>query len=140
CLFIFSLCVAFASSSRLCAQTPADSSSDAPSLSVDRVIDKAIEQERSLEKRMAGLRPLIETYTQNMGVHPDLGAVPKSDKYFLGKLDLSRGIHQKSLMPTSSGWISTVGQMLKQTYSITYIPDGFAESIMLGKSFERSRY
>jgi Peptidase family M48 len=140
CLFIFSLCVAFASSSRLGAQTPADSSSDATSLSVDRVIDKAIEQERSLEKRMAGLRPLIETYTQNMGVHPDLGVVPKSDKYFLGKLDLTRGVRQKSLLPDSKGWMSSLRQRIRQVYSVDYVPEGFAATILLGPNFDKSRY
>src|SRR5215510_13043042 len=144
CLFIFSLCVAFASSSRLCAQTPADGaadgSPDATSLSVDRVIDKAIEQERSLGRRMAGLRPLIETYTQNMGVHSDLGAVPRSDKYFLGKLDLTRGVHQKSLLPDSKGWMSSLGQRIRQLYSVDYVPEGFAATILLGPNFERSRY
>jgi len=144
CLFIFSLCVAFASSSRLCAQTPADGaadgSPDATSLSVDRVIDKAIEQERSLGRKMAGLRPLIETYTQNMGVHADLGAVPKSDKYFLGKLDLTRGVRQKSLMPDSKGWMGGLRQRIRQVYSVDYVPEGFAATILLGPNFEKSRY
>jgi len=140
CLFIFSLCVAFASASRLGAQTPADGSSDATALSVDRVIDRAIEQERSLERKMAGLRPLIETYTQNMGTHPDLGAVPKSDKYFLGKLDLTRGVRQKSLMPDSKGWMSSLRQRIRQVYSVDYVPEGFAATILLGPNFERSRY
>src|SRR5262245_8186327 len=68
------------------------------STSADDVVNKAIQQEQALEKKMAGLRPLVETYTQKMDIHPDLGAVPKTDKYFLGKLDLSNGIHQKSLL------------------------------------------
>ena len=140
CLFIFSLCVAFATASRLGAQTPADGSSDATSLSVDRVVDRAIEQERSLERKMAGMRPLIETYTQNMGVHPDLGAVPKSDKYFLGKLDLTRGVRQKSLIPDSKGWMSGLRQRIRQVYSVDYVPEGFAATILLGPNFERSRY
>jgi Peptidase family M48 len=140
CLFIFSLCVALASASGLSAQTPADGSPDATSLSTDTVIDKAIEQERSLEKRMRGMRPLIETYTQNMAVHPDLGAVPKSDKYFLGKLDLTRGVRQKSLLPDSKGWMGSLGQRIRQLYSVDYVPEGFAATILLGPNFERSRY
>src|SRR5215831_9429405 len=71
------------------------------SLTADRVIDKAIEQERALQKRMTTLRPLIETYTQQMAPNAELGAVPTGDKYFLGKLDLSSGVHQKSLMQDS---------------------------------------
>src|SRR5262249_16276946 len=89
---------------------------------------------------MVGLRPLIETYAQNMQVHPDLGAVPKGDKYFLGKLDFSRAIQQKSLLPESSGPISGIGQRLKQLYSVTFVPEGFASMILLGPNFERGRY
>src|SRR6185369_10771360 len=100
-------------------------SSPTPSTTLDRVIDKAIEHERALTKTMATVRPLIETYLQNMEPHPDLGAVPKNDKYFLGKLDLSRGgSGQKSLLP-ESGWISTLGQRIKQVYSVTLVPEGF---------------
>jgi hypothetical protein len=132
--FLFlSLFFIFASVLTLGAQTPPDTSSEAATILIDKIIDSAIKQERDLSRRMVTLTPLIETYTQNMAEHPDLGAVPKSDKYFLGKLDLSKGIHQKSLLPSTSGWLNTVGQLLKQTYSITFIPDGFAESIMLGQ-------
>src|SRR5262245_13747208 len=139
-LLILSLCIALVSSVGLQAQAPS-SDSNAESLSIDRVIDKAMEQERTLAKRMTNLRPLIETYTQNMGPHADLGAVPKSDKYFLGKLDLTRGVHQKSLLPDSNGgWISTIGQRIKQVYSVSYVPDGFAATIMLGANFQKSLY
>src|SRR5262245_31883064 len=140
CLFTFSLCVAFANSGWLLAQSSPDAPSDATSLSIDRVIDKAIEQERSLEKRMRGLRPLIETCTQDMALHSDLGAVPRSDKYFLGKLDLTRGVHQKSLLPDSKGWMSSLGQRIRQVYSVDYVPEGFAATILLGPNFEKSRY
>jgi len=131
------LCVALGISVRLHAQTASNAS---PDISIDRIIDKAIEQERSLAKRMTTLRPLIETYTQNMGLNPDLGAVPKSDKYFLGKLDLANGTHQKSLLPESSGWVSALGQKIKQVYSVNYVPDGFAATILLGQNFQKSLY
>ena len=120
------LSIALGISVRVHAQTPSNAS---PDISVDRIIDKAIEQERSLSKRMTTMRPLIETYTQNMGIHPDLGAVPKSDKYFLGKLDLANGVHQKSLLPDSGGFISSLGQRIKQVYSVNYVPDGFAATM-----------
>lgn len=121
--------------------------SDSPATNtatVDRVIDKVIEQEKALAKRMTTLTPLIETYTQKMEPHPDLGAVPKGDKYFIGKLDMSRGTHEKSLMPESNGgWFSMlggVGTKIKQPFSVTFLPDGFASMILVGPNFERSRY
>jgi hypothetical protein len=138
CLVV-SLCVAFATPLWLGAQTPAEPQSVSTSLSVERVIDKAIEQELALAKRMTTLKPLIETYTQKMEPHADLGAVPKSDKYFLGKLDLSRGNEQKSFLP-QSGWVSMLGRSVNQFYSVTFIPEGFAAMILVGPGFEKSRY
>jgi len=139
CLLTLSLGIGLVAPITLHAQTATEASSAAPSVSIDKIIDSAVEQERSLTKRMATFRPLIETYLQKMDVHPDLGAVPQSDKYFLGKLDLTQG-QQKSLLPESGGWISSIGQKVKQVYSMTYLPDGFAAMILLGPNFTKARY
>src|SRR5262245_43025218 len=117
------LCIAFGTSLAV-GQQQASPTGSSGTLSVEQVIDSAIEQENALTKRLATLRPLIETYTQNLERHPGLGVVPAGDKYFLGKLDLSRGLEQKSLLP-NSGWISTLGQPVKQAYSVAFVPDGF---------------
>jgi hypothetical protein len=139
-LLIFCLCVLTTGSLNLYAQVSVDRP-DGSSIVIDKVIDKAVEQERSLARKMAGMRPLVETYIQNMALHPDLGAVPTSDQYFLGKLDLSRGFHQTSFLPASSaGIISSLGQKIKRVYSVSYLPDGFASTILLGPKFEKSRY
>jgi hypothetical protein len=138
CPLIVSITIALASP-LAGAQAPAAAPADAGSLSAERIIDRAIEQERALEKRMKALTPLIETYAQIMERHPDLGAVPKNDRYFLGKLDLSRGMDQKSFLP-ESGWLSSLGQHVKQWYSISFVPQGFAAMIMLGPNFEKNRY
>jgi hypothetical protein len=138
-LLLFALSFVLASPLHLGGQALPAASPDATPLSVERIIEKAVDQENVLTKRMASLRPLIETYTQSMQPHPDLGAVPKSDKYFLGKLDLSHGMSHKSFLP-ESGWISTVGKSIKQLYSVTFVPEGFAAMILLGPNFEKSRY
>jgi hypothetical protein len=139
--WFFTLCVSvtLGTSVGLHAQSVSDAPADAASITIDKVIDRAIEQERSLAKRMVGLRPLIETYMQNMAPHAELGSVPKSDTYFLGKLDLSQNSLQKSLLP-ESGWISTLGQRIRQVYSVIYVPEGFAGTILLGAGFDKSRY
>jgi len=135
---MLSICIALSSSSALTAQAPANASPD-PDLTATRIVERAIEQERALEKRMASLKPLIETYTQNMERHPELGAVPKGDKYFLGKLDLSGGLNQKSLLP-AAGWMGSIGKGLTRFFSVDFVPEGFADMITLGPNFEKSRY
>src|SRR5919197_821772 len=128
CLLLSVLCTALGSSLAV-GQQQASSNGSSGTLSLEKVIDRAIEQENALTKRLATLRPLIETYTQSMEPNPGLGATPAGDKYFLGKLDLSRSVEQKSLLP-DSGWISTLGQRLKQAYSVAFMPEGFAAMIL----------
>jgi hypothetical protein len=134
------LCSALVGSLTLRAQAPSDASLNTASISIDKVIDQAIERERALAKTMTDLRPLIETYTQQMERHPDLGAVPKGDRYFLGKLDFGAGTRQTSMLPESSGFLSTLGQRIKQVYSVTYLPEGFGAMITLGPAFDKTRY
>ncbi len=110
-----------------------------PLISAESIIDKAAAQERDLEKRMAGFKPLIETYIQNLDLDRELGVIPKSDKYFLGKLDLSHGIAQKSLLPPQ-GWSSAILGKIRQMYSVNYLANGFADAILLGSSFDRTNY
>ena len=55
--------------------------------------------EKALIDRMKKMQPVIETYLQQMQRDEDLGARPKTDDYFLGKLDLSGGITPDSFHP-----------------------------------------
>jgi len=121
------------------AQAPAAQSQNASTVSIDSILTKAVEQEQKLAIKMDSLSPIIETYTQKMEPHPDLGAVPTSDNYFLGKLDMSRGPNQRSMLGESS-WISMLGRKLTPLYSIAFMPEGFASMLLLGPNFEKSRY
>jgi hypothetical protein len=52
------------------------------------VSDRIILRERALMDMLKTRTPLVETYLQNLKPDPLLGAVPKEDHYFLGRLDL----------------------------------------------------
>src|SRR5277367_1897853 len=70
-------------------------------LTFDHVVDYAIFQENTLLKILRGEHPLVETYIQDMGPDADFGAAPKTDHYFLGKLDLSKGVSTDSFVMKS---------------------------------------
>ena len=56
----------------------------------DEAIDRAINNEHLLAKRLYDKEPVIETYVQELKVEGDLGFVPKNDFYFFsrhGKID-----------------------------------------------------
>jgi len=83
---------------------------------------------------------MVETYIQNLQSDPELGAVPKDDRYFLGKLDLKEGVNEKSLLQ-QPGFAGNFKNALTQLYSVRYLPNGFAQMILIdGKSFDRNNY
>jgi len=118
--------------------TPATPAANAPSM--DQVIDRAITNEQELVKRLADYNPMVETYIQNMKPDKALGEVPESDRYFLGKLDLKNGVNEHSLLP-ANGVAHGLKGLLTQFYSVKYLPNGFAQMILVdGKTFDRANY
>jgi hypothetical protein len=101
---------------------------------IEQTIDRIIERENELLKTLANFKPLVETYIQNLEMDSELGPVPKSDRYFLGKLDLSQGITEKSLMPTP-GFVSNFKSVFQQFFSVKYISSGFAQMILIDPEF-----
>ena len=77
----------------------------ASAASFDQVVDRAIEREHFFMAQMKQLHPLVETYIQNLKEDKDLGAaVPTSDVYFLGRLDMSEGTDDRAFTsPTAAG-------------------------------------
>lgn len=113
---------------------------DAPPASIDEVVDRAIAQESRLLTVLRGLHPIAETYIQNMMKDTDFGAVPKTDHYFLGKIDLSKGVDTTSFLPKSSRR-THASQFFTQLFSLKYLPRGFAQMMLIdGSSFDRGHY
>jgi hypothetical protein len=65
----------------------------------DQALDRAIANEAELIKRLKTMQPVVETYIQQMKSDEDLGAIPKTDNYFLGKLDLAKEVSDDSFIP-----------------------------------------
>lgn len=108
-------------------------------LTFDHVVDYAIFQENTLLKILRGEHPLVETYIQDMGPDADFGAAPKTDHYFLGKLDLSKGVNTDSFVMKSKKSRST--SVFGHLFSIDYVPRGFAQTMLIdGGQFDRNHY
>src|SRR5215469_5753528 len=69
-------------------QLPAAKSA-VPPASFDQVVDRIVEREHYFVAQMRHAHPLVETYIQNMKNDKEMGTVPVSDHYFLGRIDLS---------------------------------------------------
>ena len=57
--------------------------------SFDEAVERMVESERHRIAEMRNLRPLVETYVQDVQSDGEGNAVPVRDQYFLGRLDLS---------------------------------------------------
>ena len=94
------------------------------------ILQRIISQEQKLTRSLASYSPLVETYIQNIEADPDLGSRPKSDRYFLGKLDMSKGPRRTPFFG-ERGFAQGLRDRIEMTYSVVYIPDGFAQMIVI---------
>jgi len=135
---------AAALSPALCAQTPVppQQASAAPT-SFDQAIDRTVEREHFFLAQMKQLHPLVETYLQNLRNDKDIGgAVPSSDVYFLGRLDVSGGAADDRAFnsPTTSGLGKRMLSKFSNMYTMKFLPLGFAQMVILDEDFERKYY
>jgi hypothetical protein len=111
-----------------------------PDPAVDPTVARFLEREKALAEAMPNYSPLVETYIQTLEPDSTTTKAPKSDKYFLGKLDMSKGITGRTLT-AAPGFGSAFKNMFTQIYSIRYLADGFSQLILIDtKSFDTEHY
>ena len=110
-------------------------------VSVDQVVDQIIEREHALIGFLKNRTPLVETYLQNLTPDVKLGAAPKEDHYFLGRLDMAETIDRRDyLMKQTSFQQSLMGGVTK-LFRIQYQPMGFSWMVFADRqNFDRSHY
>ncbi len=148
CLTIVSVCVlasaAVGQTGQAAGQTPPHAGvSDATVKTVDQAIDRIIARERDEVTTIERLRPIVETYIQDMKPDPDMGNIPSGDHYFLGQADLSNGAVEHSLLgvkkgaPDSLNPIAHVGGSSNSSHS----PEVFLRMIFVDtQGFDRQSY
>ena len=62
--------------------TKSESLAVTPRVSIDEVVDRAIERERAFVEQMKHMHPLAETYIQSLKTDKDSVVAPSSDQYF----------------------------------------------------------
>jgi hypothetical protein len=108
----------------------------------DQVIDRAVEREHFFMAQMKQLHPLVETYLQNLKQDREIAAaVPSSDVYFLGRLDMSEGTGDRAFRsPSNEGLGKRALSKLNDMYSMKFLPLGFAQMVVLDQDFQRKFY
>jgi hypothetical protein len=133
------LLASFPLSAQETAPSPAPASG-VPARNADEAVNRAIASEKALLERMKKVQPVIETYLQRMQRDEDLGSRPKTDDYFLGKLDLSNGISPDSFIP-APGLMKRSLDAFTHFFSVNFVPRGFAQTVVMdGTDFDRDHY
>src|SRR6202030_1500908 len=73
-------------------------------VSADQVVDQIIEREHALISFLSNRKPIVETYLQNLAPDTKLGAVPKEDHYFLGRLDMGESIERRDFLASQASF------------------------------------
>jgi hypothetical protein len=104
-----------------------------------QVVDKIVAQERAELNTIRRYSPLVETYIQTVRPDKALGAVPDSDKYFLGRAELDKGVQLEPLINGSGKhkFLTSIGNI----FSAEFLPRGFLQMIYLDEDgFDRQHY
>lgn len=119
---------------RLCAaQAPA------PPRHFEEAVDRAVANERALIAKLRNKEPVIETYIQELKPDPELQFVPRKDHYFLGRLNLSEGIVDKSYLPASG--LPNIPHIFTSMFTKAYYARGFADQMFLDiADLDRAHY
>ena len=121
------------------AQTPAATPKITGAQAASQIIDKFAARERLLVEMMNNFHPLIETYIQNLDKDDQLTFVPKSDAYFISKLDMSTERRQTEMMK-KPGWLGSIKNQVSNLYSVQYLPGGFSQMLVLDQNFGKENY
>lgn len=104
------------------------------------VVDRAVNSERMLMRRLRDKTPVIETYIQEMKIDPELGPVPKDDFYFLGQLNMQDGLMDMSYLPPRPK-MKAAEHFMASLFTTQYNSRGFADELFVDvPDFDRAHY
>lgn len=120
----------------------------------DLVVDKIAARESLFVKSLGEYTPMVETYIQNMRPDQDLGQVPVSDEYFLGRIKLEQGVEDVNFLPEKKPEESTLHKVFSSMHMTRaskhnsktpgvggYMSDGFAQMVLMDMgTLDRQHY
>jgi hypothetical protein len=110
-------------------------------VSIDQVVDQIIEREHALMAFLKDRTPLVETYLQNLTPDQKLGAVPKEDHYFLGRLDMGDIVDRRDYLAKQMSFQQNLMGGVTKLFRFQYQPMGFSWMVFADRqNFDRSHY
>src|SRR5258708_2285049 len=110
-------------------------------VSIDQVVDQIIEREHALIGFLKNRTPLVETYLQNLTPDVKLGAAPKGDHYFLGRLDMAETIDRRDYLMKQTSFQQNLMGGVTKLFRIQYQPMGVSWMVFADRqNFDRGHY
>ena len=107
----------------------------------DQVMDRVVEREHQLLAQMRNLRPMVETYVQNLKSDAGGKVSPVGDQYLLGRLDMSDGPQSISFTGQPGfGKGKLISKLVGGIYSLHLEPQGFTQMIIPDTEFYKKYY
>ena len=113
--------------------------SSPPPASFNDVLDRIVQREHLFVAQMRHMRPMVETYLQDLRNDKDGNASPVKDQYFLGRLDMSDGPEDTSFIG-QPGFGRRMLSHLTGLYAMHFLPLGFAQMVVLDTDFQKKYY
>ncbi|MGO9169189.1 MAG: hypothetical protein ACLP56_20160, partial [Candidatus Sulfotelmatobacter sp.] len=110
-----------------------------PPASFNDVMDRVIQREHLFLAQMRHMRPMVETYLQDLKSDSNGNAYPVKDQYFLGRLDMSDGPEDTSFIG-QPGFGHRMLNHLTGLYAMHFLPLGFAQMVVLDTDFQKKYY
>jgi hypothetical protein len=111
------------------------------SVTMDQIVDRAIERERALIEMLKARTPFVETYLQDLKFRPQEGPVPVQDHYFLGRMDLSDSMNRRDYLAKDTSFESRLLGGFTSLFTFRYKPLGFSWMIYADRdNFNRQTY
>jgi hypothetical protein len=110
-----------------------------PPASFNDVMDRVIQKEHLFLAQMRHMRPMVETYLQNLKSDSNGNDQPVKDEYFLGRLNMSDGPEDTSFIG-QPGFGRRMTNRLTGLYSMHFLPLGFAQMVVLDTDFQKKYY
>jgi len=102
-------------------------------------MDRVVQREHLFLAQMHHMRPMVETYLQNLKTDKSGYVVPVKDQYYLGRFDMGDGPEDTSFVG-QPGFGHRMLDRLTGLYSMHFLPLGFAQMVVLDTDFQRRYY
>jgi hypothetical protein len=103
------------------------------------VLDRVVQKEHLFLAQMRHMRPMVETYIQDLKNDNNGNPYPVKDQYFLGRLNMSDGPEDTSFVG-QPGFSQRMVNRLTGLYAMHFLPLGFAQMVVLDTDFQKKYY